>query len=135
MDTSPPPIGMLAKSPVENAGTMGASSLSYHLVDIHEIYQGQVVAKELLEGQEGMVYWVDNSWCSKFYCPFPLCKGELASGWMMWHHFRDLHPLKNIIVPKEGRYLHCSQSGMQVNPRYPSHINTNGCWAGIERRH
>ena len=66
-------------------------SLNRHLADQHEIYQQQVVAKELLEGREGVTYKVASD-CGKLRCPFPLCKGELASGWMMRRHFRDLHP-------------------------------------------
>jgi hypothetical protein len=33
-----------------------ASSLRCHLADLHEIYQQQVMAKELLDRQEGVVY-------------------------------------------------------------------------------
>jgi hypothetical protein len=40
----------------------------------------------------------------KLKCPSPLCKGELASGWMMRRHFRYLHPLDYVVVKKEGRY-------------------------------
>ncbi len=47
-----------------------------------EIYQMQVVAKELLDGWEGVVYEIPLGF-RKLKCPFPLCKGELASGWMM----------------------------------------------------
>ena len=82
---------------------MEASSLGHHLADLHKIYQQQVVAKELLEGREGVTYKVALG-CRKLRCPFPLCKGELASGWMMRQHFRDLHPLDYVVVAKEGRY-------------------------------
>ena len=34
---------------------MRAGSLGHHLADLHEIYQGQVVAKELLNMCEGAV--------------------------------------------------------------------------------
>jgi hypothetical protein len=61
---------------------MRASSLGCHLVDQHEIYQMQVVAKELLDRREGVVYEIPLCF-GKLKCPFPLCKGELASGWMM----------------------------------------------------
>ena len=61
---------------------MMASSLGCHLADLHKIYQQQVVAVELLERQEGVVYKVPLG-CGKLKCPFPLCKGELADGWMM----------------------------------------------------
>ena len=36
---------------------MQASSLGHHHADQHEIYQQQVVADELLDGQDGVVYW------------------------------------------------------------------------------
>jgi hypothetical protein len=34
---------------------MRAGSLGCHLADLHEIYQGQVVAEELLDRHEGVV--------------------------------------------------------------------------------
>ena len=61
---------------------MQASSLGCYLADLHKIYQQQVVAEELLEGREGVTYKVALG-CGKLRCPSPLCKGELASGWMM----------------------------------------------------
>jgi hypothetical protein len=112
---------------------MRASSLSRHLADQHKIYQQQVVAEELLEGREGVTYKVAPG-CGKLRCPFPLCKGELASGWMMRRHFRDLHPLDYVVVAKEGRYPRCPHCSMQTNPRYPAHINTKECRVGTERR-
>ena len=59
---------------------MRASSLGRHLFDQDEIYhyQQQVVADELLDGREGVVYDVPLGY-GKLKCPFPLCKGELAS--------------------------------------------------------
>jgi hypothetical protein len=71
---------------------MRAGSLSCHLADLHKIYQGQVVAKELLGWREGVMYTAKEGH-GKLICPFPLCMGELASGWMMQQHFHDLHPL------------------------------------------
>jgi hypothetical protein len=59
---------------------MRVSSLGRHLADQHQIYQQQVVAEELLNRREGVVYKVPLG-CGKLKCPFPLCKGELASGW------------------------------------------------------
>ena len=61
-----------------------------------------MVAKELLEGQEGVTYKVALG-CGKLRCPFPVIKGELTSGWMMRRHYRDLHPLDYVVVVKEGR--------------------------------
>jgi hypothetical protein len=63
----------------------------------------QVVAEELLDRREGVVYEIPLGF-GKLKCPFPLCKGELASRWMMQRHFWDLHPMDYILVKKEGRY-------------------------------
>ncbi len=95
---------------------MRAGSLSRHLADLHEIYHGQVVAEELLDRCEGVMYKVKERH-GKLKCPFPLCTGELTGGWMMRWHFCDLHPLDYVRVPREGRYLWCPRCGMQVDPR------------------
>ena len=113
---------------------MQASSLSRHLADQHEIYQQKLVADKLLDGREGVVYDVPLG-CGKLKCPFPLCKRELASGWMMRRHFRDLHPMDYVVVKKKGRYPRCPGCGMQVDPRYPVHNNTKECRMGTVRRH
>ena len=65
---------------------MRVSSLSHHLVDLHEIYQQQVVAEELLDEREGVVYRVGEGCAGKLCCPFPRCSGKLASGWMIRQH-------------------------------------------------
>jgi hypothetical protein len=101
---------------------MRAGSLSRHLADLHKIYQGQVVAGELLDRCEGVVYKVKEGH-GKLKCLFPLCTGELASGWMMRKHFHDLHPLDYVTVPREGQYPWCPCCGMQVDPQYLAHIN------------
>ncbi len=64
---------------------MRASSLSCHLADLQEIYQyqQQVVAEELIDEQQGVVYCVGEGPAGKICCPFPRCSGKLASGWMM----------------------------------------------------
>ncbi len=80
---------------------MRTGSLSRHLADLHKIYQGQVVAEELLDLREGVAYTVKEEH-GKLKCLFPLCTGELASGWMMRLNFCDLHPLDYITVPREG---------------------------------
>ncbi len=113
---------------------MRASSLGRHLADKHQIYQQQVVAEELLNQREGVTYKVAPG-CGSLKCPFPLCKGTLASGWMMRRHFRDLHPLDYVVVAKEGRYPRCLYCGMQTNPRYSAHINTKECRVGMARQH
>jgi hypothetical protein len=97
---------------------MRAGSLSRHLADLHEIYQGHVVAEELLDRHEGVMYKVKERH-GKLNCPFPLCTGELAGGWMMRRHVCNLHPLDYVTVPRERRYPWCLCSGMQVDPGYP----------------
>ena len=114
---------------------MRVSSFSRHLADLHEIYHQQVVAEELLDEQQGVVYRVGEGRAEKMCCPFPRCSGKLASGWMIWRHFRDVHPLDYVVLPTEGRYLCCPRCGMQVDPRYPAHINTKECKTGTARRH
>ncbi len=113
---------------------MRAGSLSRQIADLHKIYQGQVVAEELLDWREGIMYTAKEGH-GKLKCPFPLCTGELASGWMMMmrRHFCDLLPLDYVTVPREGQYPRCPCCGMQVDPRYPAHINTKECQAGTER--
>ena len=54
---------------------MRASSLSRHLTDQHEIYQQQVVAKDLLEGREGVTYKAAPG-CVKLRCPSPCARGS-----------------------------------------------------------
>ncbi len=38
-------------------------------------------------------------------------------------------------VPKEGKFDHCEQCGMQVHPMYPHHRYTKECRIGVERKH
>jgi hypothetical protein len=71
---------------------MRQSSLSRHLADVHDIYQQAVVAEELLEERDGVTYEAVMNLAGKFSCPYPRCKGELNSGWMMQRHFCDVHP-------------------------------------------
>jgi hypothetical protein len=113
---------------------MRANSLGRHLADQHQIYQQQVVAEELLNRREGVVYKVPLG-VGKLKCPFPLCKGELASGYAMRRHFQDLHPLDYVVVRKEGYYRRCPRCSMQVNPIHPAHINTEECRVGTARCH
>jgi hypothetical protein len=82
-----------------------------------------VVAKELLDWHEGVVYKVKEGY-GKLKCPFPLCTWELTGGWIMQRDFCDVHPQDYITIPKEVRYPLCPHCGMQVDPRYLSHINT-----------
>jgi hypothetical protein len=61
---------------------MRVGSLGCHLADLHEIYQGQVVPKELLNQHEGVAYKVKERHC-KLKCLFPLCTGVLTARWIM----------------------------------------------------
>jgi hypothetical protein len=114
---------------------MRQSSLGRHLAGVHDIYLQAVVAEELLKEQDGETYEAVTNLAGKFPCPYPRCKGELNSGWMMRQHFRDVHPQDFVEISSEGFFPWCEQCGMQCNPSYPAHINTKECRAGTERRH
>jgi hypothetical protein len=112
-----------------------ASSLSRHLLDVHDIYQQTVVAEELLELRPPVLYMVSTGLHARgLPCPYPQCLGRLGNGWNMRRHFRDIHPLDLVMVPKEGRYARCERCGMQVNPIYPRHQYSKECQVGVERR-
>jgi hypothetical protein len=84
---------------------MKAGSLGCHLADVHDIYQQTVVTKVLLEDRPPAMYTVNARLHSRdLSCPFPGCKGQLRDSWMMRRHFRDMHPLNLVVVPKEGKY-------------------------------
>jgi hypothetical protein len=51
----------------------------------------------------------------------------------MRRHFRDVHPVDLVQVPKEGRYARCDRCGMQVSPLYPRHQRSKECQVGVER--
>jgi hypothetical protein len=115
---------------------MRNSSLGHHLADVHDIYQQAVVTKELLEERDSKSYVANVNYSGKsFKCPYPGCLGVLNSGWMMRHHFRDLHPWDFVELQHEVFYPRCKQCGMQCNPSYPTHINSKECHAGTEWRH
>ncbi len=114
---------------------MKASSLSRHLADVHDIYQQTVVAEELLELRPPVLYTVSKGLHAReLPCPYPRCLGRLGKGWRMRRHFRDVHPLDLIMVPKEGCYARCERCGMQVNPIYPRHQYLKECQVGVEHR-
>jgi len=113
---------------------MKASSLRRHLADQHQIYQQIVVAEELLEARAGVTYQAHPRYDGKLACPIPGCEGVLRDGWMLRRHFRDIHPLDRVIVPKEGLFPRCERCSMQVNPAFPRHIRTKECQVGVERR-
>jgi hypothetical protein len=96
---------------------MRAGSLGGHLADLHEIYQGQVVAKELLNQCEGVVYEMKERH-GKLKCLFPLCTGELTGGWMMRQHFCDLHPLNYVTIPTR-LCIPAGIPGIPWNPQEP----------------
>ncbi len=84
---------------------MKAGSLGRHLADVQDIYQQTVVTKDLMEDQPPAMYTVNAGMHSRdLSCPFPGCEGQLRDGWMMRRHFRDVHPLNLVVVPKEDNY-------------------------------
>jgi hypothetical protein len=112
-----------------------ASSLGCHLADVHDIYQQAVVAKELLEDRPPVLYTVHTELHARALpCPYPGCTGQLQDGWMMRLHFRDVHPMDLVKVPKEGRFDRCEQCGMRVHPLYPRHRLSKECQVGVERQ-
>jgi hypothetical protein len=84
---------------------MKAGSLGRHLADVHDIYQQTVVTKDLLEDRPPVTYTANAGFHDRdLPCPFPGCEGQLQDGWMMRQHFRDVHSLDLVVVPKEGKY-------------------------------
>ena len=114
--------------------TVKATSLRRHLADMHNVYQQTVVAEEMLICRPAETYVVSDSSPSGLSCPFPECGGFLKGGWMMWHHFWDVHPKDLVMVPTEGKSRRCDRCGMQVDPRYPRHRFTKECQVGVERK-
>ena len=113
---------------------MKASSLRRHLADMHSVYQQTVAAEEMLECRPTETHIVSEWSPAGLSCLFPECGGLLSSGWMMWWHFRDVHPMDLVKVPKEGKFDRCGRCGMQVDPRYPHHRFTKECQVGVERK-
>jgi hypothetical protein len=113
---------------------MSASSLRHHLADQHEVYQQVVVAEELLGARVGVTYHVHPELGAGLKCPVPGCAGKLLGGWMLWRHFRDLHPFNKVVVSMEGYLPQCEHCAMQVNPAYPRHIQTQECQTGGKRK-
>jgi hypothetical protein len=113
---------------------INTSSLSRHLADLHEIYQQTVVAEELLDNRAGMLYKATTLPNGKISCPYPGCVGELGSGWMLRHHFQDIHPKDLVTAPKEQQYPNCKNCSMQVNFAYLRHTCTKECAMGTARQ-
>jgi hypothetical protein len=113
--------------------TMNASSLSCHLVDIHEVYQQMVVAEELLDNRVGVSYRATTLANGKISCSNPGCVGELGSSWMLRCHFRDIHLKDLLTAPKERQYPHCERCSMQVHFAYPRHTCMKECAMGMAR--
>ena len=86
---------------------IAASSLRHHLADQHEIYQEVVVAEELLVARAVVTYLVNLELSGRLECPVPGCAFVLNNGWMLWRHFRDLHPLDRVLISKEGYFPWC----------------------------
>jgi hypothetical protein len=114
--------------------SMAASSMCRHLADQHTIYQEVVVAEELLVACAAVTYPATAEFGGKIACPVPGCAGVLTSGWMLWRHFRDLHPLDRVLILKLGYFPRCERCAMQVNPAYPRHIWTKERQLGVERK-
>jgi hypothetical protein len=84
---------------------MKTGSLGRHLADVHDIYQQTVVTKDLLEDRPPATYTANAGLHDRdLPCSFPGCEGQLQDSWMMRKHFRDVHPLDSVVVPKEGKY-------------------------------
>ena len=81
---------------------VSASSLCCHLADQHKIYQQVVIAEELFGAQEGMTYQYHPDLGGGLTCSVPGCAGKLRGGWMLWQHFRDLHPIERVMISTEG---------------------------------
>ncbi len=78
-----------------------------------------VVPEDYLVPQAGVRYQVHPRHNGRISFPVPGCPGELRDGWMLRHHFRDLHPFNRVVVLTEGYFPWCEQCRMQVNPAYP----------------
>ncbi len=90
-----------------------ASSHGHHLADVHDIYQQAVVAKKLLEVRPPVLYTVNKVlYPGALACPYSGCEGHLRDGWMTRRHFRNIHPLDLVKVPKEDRFGQCEHCGM-----------------------
>jgi hypothetical protein len=83
---------------------MKVCSLGCHLAAVHDIYQQTVVAADLLEDQPPATYTASMELHGRdLLCPFLGCEGRLQDGWMMRRHFRDVHPMDLVAVPKKGK--------------------------------
>jgi hypothetical protein len=111
-----------------------ASSLRSHLAEQHLIYQAVTIPEDYSTPWMAVTYRVAPKYNGRLPCPIPGCLGEHKDGWMLWRHFRDLHPYDRVIVPKEGYFSRCKRYCMQVNLSYPCHIRTKECQVGMDRR-
>ena len=118
-----------------HCGMLKASSLGRHLADIYDIYQQAVVAEELLEVHLPILYMVNEMpYPGALSCLHPGCEGHLWDGWIMWRHFRDVHPLDLVKVLKQGHFNRCKQCRMQVHFAYPQHRLSKECQIGVEQK-
>jgi hypothetical protein len=81
-----------------------------------------------------VTYHVHPDLGGRLKCPLPGCAGKLRKGWMLWRHFRDLHPFNKVMVLTEGYFPRCEWCAMQVNPAHPQHIQTQECRTRVERK-
>ena len=109
-----------------------ASSLQTHLASQHEVYKVVTVPEDYLVPRTAVTYRSDPKYNGRLPCPIPGCPGEHKNGWMLWHHFWDLHPFDKVIVPKEGYFPWCEWCFMQVNPSYLRHVQTKECQVGMD---
>jgi hypothetical protein len=114
--------------------SMMANSLRRHLAEQHNTHQAVVVPEDYLVPQAGVQYQAHPRRNGKIPCSVLGCPGELWDGWMLRHHFRDLHPFDRVVVPTEGYFPWCKRCCMQVNPAYLQHIRTKECGIGMDRQ-
>jgi hypothetical protein len=53
---------------------------------------------------------------------------------MMRWHFRDVHPLDLVVVPKEGYIQGARDAACKSNPLYPCHQFSKECKVGVEHQ-
>jgi hypothetical protein len=80
-----------------------------------------VVTKDLLEDQPPATYTASAGLHGRDQpCPFSGCEVQLRDGWMMRQHFRDVHPLDLVVVPKEGSKIDVDGAGCRSTPFTPA---------------
>ena len=78
------------------------AAIAYDNWDIAEI----ALKKPCLRLSELLkLHWEQEAVWGGLTCTVPGCAGKLCGGWMLWQHFRDLHPKDWMTISKEG-YFH-----------------------------